>query len=171
MLKKQMTCRRIRTSDQGFTMIEVLVAILLATSFVLIATQAIVIAAVLRVNARRISDASLWMQQELEQIQYKAYTLAADSDLTDTNLCYAQNATNGYAKSLLDQISTTTTSKPILGKTYYLRYNPNPPVIRNEAPFDVLQISLEVNSESNGTGVRLAEIHTEVIPNAAISCP
>lgn len=58
--------------DRGFTMMEVLVAILAATAFLLGTLQAVAINAVLQVRAERQVQASFWIQEDLERVKAAA---------------------------------------------------------------------------------------------------
>lgn len=52
--------------DQGFTLTEVLVSILITTLFVATAMQAVVFAAIMKVKAKQYAEATTWIQQDLE---------------------------------------------------------------------------------------------------------
>ena len=58
--------------EQGFTLIEVLVAILLITVFVATAMQAVVIAALFKARARQFAEATTWIQQDVESVKQRA---------------------------------------------------------------------------------------------------
>lgn len=58
--------------EQGFTLIEVLVAILIATSFITVAMQIMAIAAVFKVRAQEFAEATNWIQEDLENVKYEA---------------------------------------------------------------------------------------------------
>jgi prepilin-type N-terminal cleavage/methylation domain-containing protein len=58
--------------EQGFTLVEVLVAILIATTFTLVTMQAVVIAAIFRTRAQQSAEATAWIQQDLEDVKHKA---------------------------------------------------------------------------------------------------
>jgi prepilin-type N-terminal cleavage/methylation domain-containing protein len=60
--------------EQGFTLVEVLVAILITTLFVSVAMQSMVIAAVFKARAQEFSEATSWIQEGLEDVNYKAAT-------------------------------------------------------------------------------------------------
>jgi prepilin-type N-terminal cleavage/methylation domain-containing protein len=61
--------------EQGFTLVEVLVAILIATIFVTVTMQMIVIATIFKVKAQENAEATNWIQEDLENIRYKAGNL------------------------------------------------------------------------------------------------
>ncbi len=58
--------------EQGFTLVEVLVAILIATLFVSAAMQTMVIAAIFKAKAQEYAEATTWIQEDLENIRYQA---------------------------------------------------------------------------------------------------
>lgn len=58
--------------EQGFTLVEVLVAILIATIFVTIAMQMMAIAAVFKVRAQEYAEATTWIQEDIENVKYTA---------------------------------------------------------------------------------------------------
>lgn len=58
--------------EQGFTLVEVLVAILIVTTFTLVALQAVVIAAVFKTRAKQIAEATTWIQQDLDNVKNQA---------------------------------------------------------------------------------------------------
>jgi len=74
--------------DQGFTLVEVLVAILITTLFVGVAMQSMVIAAVFKARAKQYTEATNWIQEDLENVKIQATlplpltTLANELDAT-----------------------------------------------------------------------------------------
>lgn len=89
--------------EQGFTLVEVLVAILITVLFVGVAMQAMVIAALFRVNAQEYSEATTWIQEDLEEVKYKA----ANFQFPQTTLTV--NAAQG-ASSINVASNTTSTA-------------------------------------------------------------
>lgn len=61
-----------KLQQQGFTLVEVLVAIMLMTVFVAVAMQTMVLAAVFKARAREFAEATTWIQADLEDVNYKA---------------------------------------------------------------------------------------------------
>lgn len=75
--------------EQGFSLVEVLVAILIATIFVTVAMQMLAIAAIFKVRAQEYAEATTWIQEDLEQVKYYAANyqysaLKAAASSTDT---------------------------------------------------------------------------------------
>lgn len=65
--------KRLKPAEQGFSLVEVLVAILITTLFVSVAMQAMVIAAVFKAKAQEYAEATTWIQTDLEEnVKYKA---------------------------------------------------------------------------------------------------
>lgn len=58
--------------NQGFTLVEVLVAILIASLFVTVAMEAMVLAAVFKARARQYTEATNWIQEDLENVKSQA---------------------------------------------------------------------------------------------------
>ncbi|PSM46243.1 hypothetical protein C7Y66_26045 [Chroococcidiopsis sp. CCALA 051] len=58
--------------EQGFTIIEVLIAILIAIVFVTVAMQMMVMAAMFKVRAQESVEATAWIQEDLENVKYQA---------------------------------------------------------------------------------------------------
>jgi prepilin-type N-terminal cleavage/methylation domain-containing protein len=63
---------KLQQQNKGFTLVEVLVAILLTTLFVGVAMQAVVIATVFKARARKFAEATIWIQEDLEKVKNEA---------------------------------------------------------------------------------------------------
>lgn len=63
--------------EQGFTLVEVLVAILIITVFIATAMQAVVIAAVFKARARQYTEATNWIQEKFEQDRQQAFEVGS----------------------------------------------------------------------------------------------
>lgn len=83
MLKSQL---KLPQQNKGFTLVEVLVAILLTTIFVAVAMQAVVLATVFKVRARKIAEATIWIQEDLEKVKNEAAKFQSTSLKTDATL-------------------------------------------------------------------------------------
>lgn len=65
--------KRLKPAEQGFSLVEVLVALLITTLFVSVAMQAMVFAAVFKAKAQEYAEATTWIQEDLEEnVKYKA---------------------------------------------------------------------------------------------------
>jgi hypothetical protein len=185
-------------TDEGFSFIEVLAGILIATVFVLIATQGVLISTIFRINAQRASAAKTWIEEEVGNDQYIATTLAANPAF-----CGATSGDNGYADALRDVLDGATSdptltvlatnpdpisatgetvqmvigSRDIVNKDYKIRKAFTPDLI---APFDVLAVEYEVWFDKNNDNAIddatdrdeavIADFYTEMIPAAALQC-
>ncbi|WP_017292988.1 type IV pilus modification PilV family protein [Geminocystis herdmanii] len=70
----------VKHKEQGFSLLEVLVTILVISGFLLGSLQATVLATLLRIQAQDKQDAINWTQQDVELMRYKAFTLVSDQD-------------------------------------------------------------------------------------------
>ncbi|PSO96430.1 MAG: hypothetical protein BRC48_06745 [Cyanobacteria bacterium QS_9_48_30] len=61
-----------RSTEEGFTLLETLVAMLVATTFVAATMQAMVIAAYSRIRAQETSEATSLIQEDLEEVKFIA---------------------------------------------------------------------------------------------------
>lgn len=61
--------------EQGFTLVEVLVAILITTLFVSVTMQGMVIAAIFKAKAQEHAETTTWIQEDLENVKYQAAIL------------------------------------------------------------------------------------------------
>lgn len=157
-------------SEEGFTLLEVLVAMLIATFFVIGSMQALVLATALRVKAQEKQRANQLIQEDIEQIRFEAEDLAPNN-----SLCSATDYLNSYAASLATSLSNVSvpTDKQLLdgkGKTYRLSRT----IDTANSTAKVLKINFEVKEWNGSTlvGKAIATDYIEVIPNAAIEeCP
>lgn len=160
-----------QSPQSGFTIIEILVGILMATAFVLITSQAIAISAVYRVRAQRKAEAVNQIQQNLEDIKFRSL-------LAMTATCDAATTTAGYGQALINNINTNlalpnndsdgnanTTNITLVNKTYRLTRTL---AVYNFAPFNLMTLSYAVSDLD--TGNVIADLYTEVIPDAAFDC-
>ncbi|MGB3206973.1 MAG: prepilin-type N-terminal cleavage/methylation domain-containing protein [Crinalium sp.] len=65
-----------RNKSAGFTLVEIMAAILLLTFFLSVTMQAMVIAAMFKVKAKRYSVATAWIQEDLESVRNQASVLS-----------------------------------------------------------------------------------------------
>lgn len=153
--------------EQGFTMIEVLAAILMVTVFVTVTMQAMVVAAVFKARAKQYSEATLLIQQDLEKVKSTAAQLAYSSAK-----CSAISADNGYANYLSSNLPTAPSS-PITSSTGQ-KYNITRTLILPTIPqYNILTVQYQVSPNSAATGSLgfPITISAEVIPDAAFQCP
>ena len=80
---------KVPQQEQGFTLVEVLVAILVIALFVAVAMQGMVIAALFKARAQQLAKATTWIQEDLENVKSQA------AKLQYTSLTLAANPTTG----------------------------------------------------------------------------
>lgn len=169
--------------EQGFTLVEVLVAILITTLFVAVSMQAMVLAAVFKTRAQQYAEATTWIQEDLENVKYQASRYKDETECAPTiiNDGYADgfrddlvklgdptglkigNQTGSYSERFDDEPSRTK-------KKFRLTRTTNPV---NVAPYNRLEVRYDVSPiiSTNTVGKSIANFYTEVIPNAAFQCP
>jgi len=165
--------KKLLQHQQGFTLVEVLAAIVIATLFVGVTMQAMVMAAYLKSRALESTEAMGWIHKNLEEIKYKA-SIYVETTRCGTTATPA-TITTGYADGLRDDITSVQsgTSNYVdfqknsrTGKQYTLRRTTT---LGSVAPYNVLQISYTVTPATGGNAV--ATNYTEVMPDAALLCP
>lgn len=76
--------QKLLQQEQGFALVEVLVAILVSTIFITVSLQAVVLSAVLKARAKQSSTATTWIQEDLENVRHRASQLQYTSLTTAT---------------------------------------------------------------------------------------
>lgn len=154
----------VKHKEQGFSLLEVLVTILVISGFLLGSLQATVLATLLRIQAQDKQEAINWTQQDVELMRYKAFTLVSD-----------QGSCGNYGERLEEKlISSGFLSEQnevlINGKEYrverlYLQSD------------NILQINHVVKYDRNhprhkGTTAdnTVTKLSTEELPYVALSC-
>ncbi|ACK71193.1 hypothetical protein PCC7424_2783 [Gloeothece citriformis PCC 7424] len=92
-----------KSLEQGFTLVEVLVAILLTTIFITMTAQLMVINAPSKINKKTDSQSSVWIEQDQEKIIAMANTMASSST-------FCTNLLESYAVKLWRQLENEPTS-------------------------------------------------------------
>lgn len=144
--------------EQGFTLVEVLVAILITTLFVSVAMQGMVIAAIFKAKAQEYSEATTWIQEDLENVKYQASQLgiktvqsmiAADELITISNHGFASGDTVLFVGdgTIAGGLSKNT--------TYYVR--------------DVTTNTFKVTSTAGGAAIDLTSDSTGSLSSIATS--
>ncbi len=176
--------QRSRPSDRegGFTLSEVLVAIILTTTFIAVALQGMVVAMLLKSKSFQVAEANRWVQQDLEQIRSqitpnilslnphraRCYPASSDlgfADLVRDNLA-GSNITGISNYNLANLLKTSQT-----GKTFQIARTLNIPVTPENSAAKILGIKYTV-IPSNGGNLEQPILHfyTEVMPDAALQC-
>ena len=108
---------------QGFTMLEVLAALMISFAFLMGALNGITMAVWMQVKAERQAQANYWIQQDLERVRSEAANLPASSTTSPTytasSACTGNfSAGTSYGRLLLDKLGATatgiTTTSPAL---------------------------------------------------------
>ncbi|MEA5535961.1 prepilin-type N-terminal cleavage/methylation domain-containing protein [Crocosphaera sp. XPORK-15E] len=73
--------------NQGFSLLEVLVAILVSSAFLMGTLQAMTINTVMQVKAERQAQANFWIQEDLEKLQAEASAMTLDSMALGVGYC------------------------------------------------------------------------------------
>ncbi|BDM79638.1 hypothetical protein AM10699_25060 [Acaryochloris marina MBIC10699] len=159
--------------EMGFTLIEVLVAMIVAAVFVSMTMQAIVTSAAFRVVATQYDEAVSWIQEDLEMVVNQAtqYEVATQPY---SSRCLATLSSNGLAAGFLNDsvvglggASTTSGPRALGGKNYTLTRTAN--YASSSDPFRLLNVTYQVTAE--GESKPIAIVNTEVIPHAVFKCP
>jgi type II secretory pathway pseudopilin PulG len=158
--------------SSGFTLTEALVGILMVSTFLGVTLQTIVSATMIRVKAQEQSEATGWIQEDLELVRYQAGRLSVDA-----MLCNVSSANAGYADRLRDMLigqnitsddstentSSSTKQANVGNRAYTLTRTI---AVRNVAPYAT--VSLNYTVSDNQTVI--ARQYAEIIPNAFFSC-
>ena len=171
--------------NQGFTMLEVLAALMISFAFLMGALNGITMAVWMQVKAERQAQANYWIQQDLENIRSQAVlpetdaiytspsggvTACTPSTSSTPNTCCPQTTPTynaGFARRLEAKVDATTpVNRTIMGKSYTMTRNtsgtdPNP---------QILTINYTIGETSDNTRT-LANLYTEIIPAPAMACP
>ncbi len=172
----------VKFPSQGFTMLEVLVAILMVFGFLMGTLNAMLAATVMQIKAERQAQATYWIQEDLENVRAAAGSQAADTIKctsafstsyagalnTSTVIPVIKYETTDSAPSYsigASVLVATVTASSVAGKSYTMTRttggsNTNP---------NLLTISYTVNN--SGDPDAIATLYTEVIPAQALSCP
>lgn len=174
----------------GFTLVEVLVGVLLILTFVGISTQAFVLSTFFRVRGQELSEATTWVQEDLENVRFEAGQLNFDTAVQDVALhstrCAAGDATDGYADLLRDQILGSDSSDAIspFDFTQASAIGDRPYIVRRTItpsatpPYNTVEVrhavyaadELPANPTEVGGADAIATSYAEIIPNASFSC-
>lgn len=173
---------RCHTPEGGFTLSEVLVAILITTTFVAVAMQGMVVAMLLKSKALQTSEANRWVHADVEQIR---------SQITPTQLpwstnqvrCYPADAEAGFADLIRDNLArgnvtgtanyslAATNQTSQTGKTFQIARTLSIPSTPENAEFKILGIQYTVTPTSGGNLEQpILHFYTEVMPDAALQC-
>ena len=151
-----------------------LVAIVIATAFVAVSMQAIVIAAMFKVKAQEKERANELIREDVEIVKEFA---AADDTSVPLDKCFATAYDDGHANYLWGRLPIKPADKDVTvntGKKLALEriHFSEATATTSDAPYKTLKIKYEVRGNTGGSvGEPVAEDYIEVIPNVALECP
>ncbi len=161
-------------SIEGFTLIEVLVSILVATAFVGLSLQGILTATLLQAKALRQTEALNWIQGDLAELRWQASISQLAFDRTR---CQASTADRGFADALRDRLAQT----DVTGTAPYqvpiqIKRNARGQefeLLRTlsiaSSPYHILGIQYQVRPHTSGA-LPVASFYSEVLADAVFQC-
>ncbi len=168
---------------QGFLLIEVLVAIILTLVLTGISMGVVVMATAIKVRGDEISDATRWIQEDIEDIKVKANeidafdTTASPIEYRVLTKCTNPTISNSYGSLLMSSSRASSLNGAIItaSDTYTKRSSAGSrtydlvrtSAVKNAAPYNVLQITYTVNKSSGG---EVSRSYAEIIPGASFYC-
>ena len=179
---KEWLINRSQPQEAGFTLSEVLVAILLVTTFVAVAMQGLVVAMLLKSKALQIAEANRWVQADLEQI--RSQIALSQLSLTPNQLrCHPASVDAGFADLIRDNLAKgnvigaddyslipiVETSQ--MGKTFQIASTLSIPATPENTEAKILGIQYTVTPTIGSTLHQpILHFYTEVMPDAALYC-
>lgn len=158
--------------QQGFTIIEVLVSMLIIVMFIGIALHLMIVASVFKARAEQYDRAVVWIQEDLEQ----AIAIAQEYEQNIypySPKCNATVASAGLAAGLLnDPTGIGGTPKNFGTRTFAgnsFTMTRTADYANSFDPFKILKLNYTVTPVKGGAAI--ATISTEVIANATFKCP
>jgi hypothetical protein len=188
---------KLSSSESGFSLLEVIIAILTITAFLTGTLQLMAVDALYKVRSERQAQANFWIQEDFEDTKYIASTLNVTSSPNYVSPDVCTNISQGYATALRRQLRATPLPTPIptdpqlvatrtiVGKNYslYRTFNitnqsANPHLLRIEYKVKLADDEIandyqtqEKDERSEQEGKFLAKSSVEVIPDASFKCP
>lgn len=169
-------------STDGFTLVEVIVAILIVTTFVAVALQGMWLALLLKSKNLQLAEANRWVQQDVERIRSQL-TIDRLPLSNHEQLCHPSAAELGFADLLRDSLASrdvtgteeyslaplVTTS--VTSRTFQIARKLSIPAIADNLAAKILGIEYTV-APTHGANVEAPILHlyTEVMPDAALQC-
>jgi type II secretory pathway pseudopilin PulG len=147
-----------RKKEEGFTLFEVLLGILIGSIFVSSTLELMLISSMMRVKANISSSSTEWIREDIERVR-----------LTAKNLVYSETNCKEYAQALQNEIEQQ--------EFETIRYFGGNKIVLTRTSIsdgDSLQLSYSAvltNDSSSSNDNTISEYNTEVIPYAAFSCP
>ena len=173
-------------TEHGFAMFEVLIGLLIASTFLAASMQIFILAMIFKVEAQEKEIASQLIQQDIEAVKFAAdqfqLNLATNLRFNVDSKCLASNYNDGYAKAVFNSLPPIPDNRKLLetqGKEFSLERIEQ--TTGGNAPYKVLRIKYRVSEWKDGNFVyttdsereanAIAKDYIEVIPNAALQCP
>lgn len=182
---------KLSSSESGFSLLEVIIAILTITAFLTGTLQLMAVDALYKVRSERQAQANFWIQEDFEETKYIALRINVDSNppnpYVSEDVC--TNINQGYATALRRQLTETPLPTPlptspdqevgtrtIVGKNYtlYRTFNitnqsANPHRLRIDYRVELAKDET-ANNYRNQENV-IATSSVEVITDASFECP
>lgn len=186
-----------KTYDQGFSILEVLVSILVALAFVSFSLQSFVLGVAIKVQAQEKQRANQLIQEDLELLsEIGSYLPATTGSQTVQQTCNAIPAAGGaaayaegYAQDLWNELQNRRADGDDLLSVKLLKKSNGDQVgekltlarthvssTSSTAPHRTLKINYQLtktikDSEGNDITIIIAERYVEVVPDVALRCP
>lgn len=171
---------RLRVVEVGFTLSEVILAILITTLFVAVGLQGMVVAMLLKSKALHIAEASRWVQADIEQVRSQLAQMPIN---TNRARCRPASADLGFADLVRDNLAggnvmgianyplAAVVATSQTGKTFQIDRIARIPITPENTQAKILGIEYTV-TPSNGGSLEepILHVYTEVIPDAAFQC-
>jgi Tfp pilus assembly protein PilX len=164
-----MPLSKLPRQDQGFALFEVLASVLIATIFIAVAMQALLLAALFKSRAEQRNEAVTWIQKDLENVKNQAKEYEKNTFPYSVK-CSAATPADGFAAGFLNSIGGTPVTdgpRTLGGRNFVL--NRTADYATSSDPFKLLKLEYSVSPQDGGSAI--ATLSTEVIPDASFKCP
>ena len=154
--------------DQGFSLVEVMISMMVTSIFVAVTMQTILVAAIFRNRGSQYDQAVTWIQEDFEQVVNQATQFEVMA-VPESVRCNAVDPEDGLAAGFLaeiDGLSLTDGSRTLGGEVFTL--NRTGDYENSVDPYKLLQLSYTVTPQ--GGGEAIASLSTEVLLTAALKC-
>ena len=165
--------RRARKQLLGFTLVEVMVALMVSSIFVAITMQTIMAAAFFRARAEQFDEAVNWIQEDLESVIKRAGRYEADTfPRPYSSRCDAVNVADALPAGFISDAAglggavVTVGTKSFGGKSFELKRTAD--YANSSDPRLLLKVFYEVIPV--GGGIAIATTTTEVLSYAVLRC-
>jgi prepilin-type N-terminal cleavage/methylation domain-containing protein len=175
-------CQRQSQPQTGFSLLEVVVAILIVTTFIAVAMQGMVVAMLLKSKTLQIAQANRWVQDDLELVRSQL-TPSSISVAANRARCYPVSLDVGFADAARDRLAggnvtgvadynlANLTKTDRVGKTFQIARTLSIPATVENSYGKVLGIKYTVYPTNGGNlESPLLHVYTEVLSDAALQC-